>query len=122
MEKTEFKNKIFQYSLTGYLILLLCWNLYVLNTGNLYGLIPIVIQGVLLILIFLKNKYTKIGIKIWSIILILSSGLSLAGKSIKIFLGDEIIITEFMLKVLFLSIGILIYTFNEKFVELIKSE
>tara|TARA_B110000503_G_scaffold137418_1_gene221578 strand:+ start:700 stop:1068 length:369 start_codon:yes stop_codon:yes gene_type:complete len=122
MEKTEFKNKIFQYSLTGYLILLLCWNLYVLNTGNLYGLIPIVIQGALLILIFLKNKYTKIGIKIWSIILILSSGLSLAGKSIKIFLGDEIIITEFMLKVLFLSIGILIYTFNEKFVELIKSE
>ena len=122
MEKTEFKNKIFQYSLTGYLILLLCWNLYALNTGNLYGLIPIIIQGALLILIFLKNKYTKIGIKIWSIILILSSGLSLAGKSIKIFLGDEIIITEFMVKILFLSIGILIYTFNEKFVELIKSE
>ena len=122
MEKTEFKNKIFQYSLTGYLILLLCWNLYALNTGNLYGLIPIIIQGALLILIFLKNKYTKIGIKIWSIILILSSGLSLAGKSIKIFLGDEIIITEFMVKILFLSIGILIYIFNEKFVELIKSE
>ena len=75
MEKSEFKNKIFEYSLIGYLILLLCWNLYAIDTGNLYGLIPIGIQGVLLFLIFSKNKYAKNGIKIWAIILILSHGL-----------------------------------------------
>ena len=122
MRKIEFKNKIFEYSLIGYLILLLCWNLYALDTGNLFGIIPIGIQGILLFLIFTKNEYAKIGIKIWAIILILSNGLSFAGKSIKILLGDEIIITEFISKVIFLAIGILIYVFNEKFVEFINSE
>jgi hypothetical protein len=122
MEKSKFKNKIFEYSLTGYLILLLCWNLYAIDTGNLYGLIPIGIQGILLFLIFSKNKYAKTGIKIWAIILILSHGLSLLGKTIKIFLGDEIIISELMNKIIFLTIGILIYVYNEKYVELIKSE
>ena len=122
MEKLEIKNKIFEYSLIGYLILLLCWNLYALDTGNLYGFMPIGIQGILLFLIFTKNKYAKIGIKIWAIILILSHGLSLAGKSIKIFLGDEIIITELLNKIIFLTIGILIYMFNDKYVELLKTE
>ena len=122
MEKSEFKNKIFEYSLIGYLILLLCWNLYAIDTGNLYGLIPIGIQGVLLFLIFSKNKYAKNGIKICAIILILSHGLSLVGKSIKILLGEEIIISELMNKIIFLTIGILIYLFNEKYVEIVKSE
>ena len=122
MEKLEIKNKIFEYSLIGYIILLLCWNLYALDTGNLYGFIPIGIQGILLFLIFTKNKYGKIGIKIWAIILILSHGLSLAGKSIKIFLGDEIIVSELLNKIIFLTIGILIYIFNEKYVELLKPE
>jgi hypothetical protein len=122
MEKSEFKNKIFEYSLIGYLISLLCWNLYALDIGNLFGLIPIGIQGILLFLIISKNKYVKIGIKIWAIILILSHGLSLVGKSIKKFLGDEIIISELMNKIIFLTIGIFIYVFNEKYVELVKSE
>lgn len=122
MEQTKFKNRMFEYSLIGYLISILCWNLYNFKTDDFVGLIPIGIQGILLYLIFSKNKYVKNGIKIWSIILILSYGLSLIAKLIKIVLADEIIFSELMNKAAFLTIGILIYVFNEKYVELVKSE
>ena len=70
----------------------------------------------------ISHSHAKNGIKIWAIILILSHGLSLVGKSIKILLGEEIIISELMNKIIFLTIGILIYLFNEKYVEIVKSE
>ena len=45
MKKTIFKNKMFEYALIGYLIVLLSWNLYALGTGNLTGIITYGIQG-----------------------------------------------------------------------------
>lgn len=122
MEKIEFKNKTFEYSLIGFIILLLCWNLYTLTTGISKALIPIIIQVILIILIFLKNKHAKIGIKIWAIILILSYGISFLAKLVKIFLGDEIVLSELINKAIFLILGILIYMFNEKYVEITKTK
>ncbi|MCB4800296.1 hypothetical protein [Neotamlana laminarinivorans] len=122
MEKVIFKEKAFEYSLIGYIILLLCWNFYGLSSGNFIAFLPIAIQGILLFLIFSKNKNAKIGIKIWAIILILSHGISFLAKLLKIGLGDEINLTEILNKAIFLIIGILIYSFNEKYVELIKTE
>jgi len=44
-------------------------------------LLPVTIQGVLLALIFMKNQYAKIGIKIWSILfLLIASGLQFFGR------------------------------------------
>ncbi|GAA3624214.1 hypothetical protein [Flavivirga jejuensis] len=48
MEKIRFKEKAFEYSLIGYIILLLCWNFYRLTTGNIKALLPIPIQGILI--------------------------------------------------------------------------
>ena len=120
MEKVIFKEKTFEYSLIGFIVLLLCWNFYGLSSGNLKALLPIAIQGTLLFLIFTKNKNVKIGIKIWAIILILSHGISFLAKLVKIGLGDEINLTELLNKAIFLTIGILIYVFNEKYVEISK--
>lgn len=122
MEKIIFKNKIFEYSLIGYIILLLCWNFYALTLGNSRAIIPIVIQVILGFLILSKNKYGKIGIKIWALILILSHGISFLAKLVKIFLGDESQPTELLNKIIFMTIGILIYIFNEKYVEIRKTE
>ena|SRR5690606_859555 len=122
MEKIIFKEKAFEYSLIGYITLLICWNFYGLLSGNLMALVPIAIQGTLLFLIFSKNKYAKIGIKIWAIILILSHGLSLLAKIVKIILGDEIEMTVLLNKIVMLTIGILIYIFNEKYVDIIKTD
>ena len=60
------------------------------------ALLPIAIQGVLLFLIFSKNKNAKIGIKIWAIILMLGYGISFLAKLLKITLGDEINLTELL--------------------------
>ncbi len=122
MEKIRFKEKAFEYALIGYIGLKLLWNFYGLTTGITKALIPISIQGILLYLIITKNKNAKIGIKIWAIILILSHGISFLAKLLKIALGDEINLTELLNKAIFLIIGILIYSFNEKYVELIKTE
>ena len=118
MEKTIFKNKLFYYLLISYLIVIICWNSYSLITGNLSSVISVLIQLFLIILIFKKNKHAKIGIKIWSVIIILSSGISFLAKLLKIFLGDEIIIADILSKMIVLSIGLLIYVFNEKHVEI----
>ena len=120
MKKIEFKNKVFEYSLIGCIILLLCWNLYTLTTGNLKSLISITFQGILLFLIFSKNKYAKIGIKIWAIILFLSHGISFLAILIKSFLGDEILITQLFNKASFLILGIFIYVSNEKYIDITK--
>jgi len=120
MEKINFTNKIFEYSLIGYILLLLLWNLYMLSSGNMKALISISIQAILLFLIFSKYKHTKIVIKTWAIILILSHGISFLAKLLKISLGDEIQITELLNKAIFMTIGILIYVFNEKYVEISK--
>jgi len=122
MEKIKFKNKIFEYSLIGYIISLLCWNLYAVGRGSLIGMIPIGIQTILLFLLFTKNKYAKNGIKFWSIILILSHGIYFLSMIGQFLLVGETIIFELLNKILFLTIGISIYVFNEKYVELIKPE
>ena len=97
MEKTEFKSETFKYSLIVYIITLLCWNLYTLTIGFSNAIFPIIIQGILLFLILSKYKQAKIGIKIWSLILIFSYGISLLAKLVKIFLNDEIIISELII-------------------------
>jgi len=120
MELTIFKNKIFYYLLISYLTILICWNSYILTKGVLKGIIPIVIQLIIIYLIIDKHKFAKIGIKIWSIVIILSHGISLLAKFVKIALGDDTEIPELLNKTVFLTIGVLIYIFNEKYTELLK--
>ncbi len=120
MEKIILKNKIFEYFLIGFLIILLVRNLYALGTGNLIGIITCGIQGLLLFLILTKNKFGKIGIEVWAIILVLSNGISLLAKLIKALFGNEIPITVLFKKLIFLTIGILIYIFSKKYVEIVK--
>jgi len=119
-EKTIFKNRLFYLLLISYLILLSAWNIYVLTTGNLKAIIPVTIQGILLFLILTENKHAKLGIKIWVIIMILSNGVSFLAKLLKIFLGDEIVFSDLLNKIIFITIAVLIYLFNKKHVEISK--
>lgn len=118
MKRLIFKEKTFEYSLITYIIILLFWNFYVLTSGALVAILPLILQGILLFLILSKNKNAKIVIKFWSIILILSHGISFLAKVLKISLGDNINLTELLNKTVFLIVGILIYVFNEKYVEI----
>jgi hypothetical protein len=67
MEKTIFKNRKFYTLLIVYILLLMVFNLYATITGNVYGIIPIIVQGVLLYLIISGNSYARMIILIWAI-------------------------------------------------------
>jgi len=116
MKKTVFVNPVFRG-----IILIIISVLIILNTYNLLiqqkitGIIPILIQIIVMLLIIKEHKHAKLGIKIWSIFIIVAYGLSLTGKLIKVSLeGDYSINTIYFLleQVLFLLIGLAILYFN----------
>jgi hypothetical protein len=70
--KYSLKNGFYKFSLIGIISILLILNL--INFSNLfkvYSLIPLLLQVLILISVFSKNKSQEIFIKIWSILLII---------------------------------------------------
>tara|TARA_R110001606_G_scaffold397990_1_gene575960 strand:+ start:2410 stop:2793 length:384 start_codon:yes stop_codon:yes gene_type:complete len=120
MNKIIFKNQTFYYLLISYLIILLFWNSYAILNGNLFGIIPVVIQLIIIYLLYDKNKNAKIGIKIWSIVLIIAPSLSIAGKLLKSVAGTDLDLKKLVENILMLTIGILIFYYNDKTVEIEK--
>ncbi len=88
-------------------------------TQNLIALIPAVVQLIILILILTKNKHAKLGIKIWSILLIVGPSLSILGKTIQILLGDDVLgkVGPPIIQILILFAGLTIYHYNTTTVE-----
>jgi hypothetical protein len=72
MRKTVFTDKRFYYLFVGLLMLLLLYNIYItLTSHNVYGLLPIFIEGSLLAFIFSKSKSAKLLIQIWTVIFLI---------------------------------------------------
>jgi hypothetical protein len=84
--RTIFKNNKFYQLLIGLIISLIVWNIYVgVMAKNIFALLPIAIQSVLLILILTHNHYARISILIWTtIFIIIGPGLIVLGNSLKI--------------------------------------
>ncbi|WP_421824634.1 hypothetical protein [Flagellimonas oceanensis] len=125
MEKTFFKNQIFQICIIALLGFFICWNLYAfITTKSLVSLIPTIIQFIVLSLILMKHKHAKMGINLWSVLLMLGGGLVILGKLMKFFIGDDITdgLGKLVLNILILSAGIIIYNFNQKTVEVIRTD
>ena len=125
MEKTFFKNQTFQVLIIVVLGLLICWNLYTfLLTKSLVALLPTIIQIVVLILVLVKHKYAKMGINVWAVILMLGGGLVILGKLLKILAGDDMMdgIGKLILNIIIFSAGLAIYNFNQKTVEVKRTD
>ena len=125
MEKTFFKNQTFQVLIIAALGLLICWNLYTfLISMSLIALIPTLIQIIVLVLVLMKHKHAKMGINVWAVILMLGGGLVILGKLLKFFTGDDIMdgIGKLILNVIIFSAGLAIYNFNQKTVEVKRTE
>ena len=116
--KTEFKNIFFYWLLVGLIGFMLIWNIIsLIFQFNLLTFLPITIQIFLLYLILSKNKYAKIGIKIWTILFVITAfGLQFLGKTLKIFADGFIAFNpaEYFRVLFFLIIGILILVFTVK--------
>ena len=114
--ETVFKNRWFYRLLIAYIFLLLIWNTYMVVTGNLLGLIAIVIELALLYLLFNKHRLAKTAIHFWAIIMIIGPGLSILGKLIKVATGDDLnfMVDSLVQNLLLFTFGLIIYYFNKK--------
>ncbi len=92
MEKNVLNNQTFSTFLLIGIGIISCWNLYTFSiTQNLIALIPAVVQLIILVLVLTKNMPAKMGIKIWSILLIIGPSLSILGKTIQVLSGDDVL-------------------------------
>ena len=72
MRKTVFTNKRFYYLFVSLLLLLLLYNIYItIKSQDVYGLLPIFVEGSLLAFIFSKSKSAKLLIQIWTVIFLI---------------------------------------------------
>ncbi|PRX53736.1 hypothetical protein [Flagellimonas meridianipacifica] len=116
MEKTVFKNETFHVLLVVALSLFICWNLYTLVlVKNYFTIVPLLVQAIVLAFVLTRDKGAKMAIKVWSILLIIGPGLSILGKTIKIFFEEDIVslIGPLFLQIVLLVIGLTIYHYND---------
>ncbi len=87
MQITEFKNETFYYSALALLGCLILYNCYVILTfGEVWGIIPILIQAAIIGMIITKHRLAKVVLKFWAIIfLVVGSTLQIVGQGIQDF-------------------------------------
>ena len=120
MRKVVFKNQIYYYSLVTILIVLVGLNIVEIFDSNWMMLIPIVVQIVLLFLIFNRNQYAKIAIKMWLIELLITGGIQLF-TGVFYMLADEARLSSLLIRLLFIVLEILLL-FHLNSIEVIEEE
>lgn len=126
MRQSHFSNQTVYWTIIAIIGGLIIWNLYAtIIMGNLIGLLPITIQGILISLILTKNKYAKIGIKIWAIIFMaIASGLQFTGQLLQDAADNFANANSlyYIMRGLIFLVGILIVIFVNKTVDIIEIE
>lgn len=79
MQITEFRSQIFYYSALFLLSCLIIYNCYVLLVfQEIWGIIPIIIQSIIIGMIITKHRLAKSTLKIWAIVfLVVGSSLQI---------------------------------------------
>lgn len=101
-DRVEFTNAGYKWSLVVVLLLLFFTNLFIfLVSADILSMVPAIIQGVILLAIYKKHKYTRLLIQLWSALLILSAiagfiamfyapdfnGADVVGNAFRLFIG-----------------------------------
>jgi hypothetical protein len=125
MKRIIFKNAFFHWAIVSILSLLLVWNLYkAVTTPKLVGLLPILIQILLLTLILRRHEYAKIGIKLWAIMFLISgSGLQILG-GITRDLSDSfanLVLQHYLVAGVTILLGIVIVNYTNRTVEIVET-
>jgi hypothetical protein len=125
MEKAQFNDEFYYWSVIIILGGLFIWNLTAFASGSLIALMPLTIVGTVLFLFATKNKFSRIAIMIWSVVfLIIASGLQLIGRlmtdSINNFVAFDL---QFYIKVILsLIAGLLIFIYGKNTIDIITLE
>lgn len=132
MKELKIINESYYKSLILIISTLLIYNIYsTIISKNLIGVLPIILQSVLIYLLLTKNKLAQNVIKIWTIIVffiaqglrIIGMGMQTLGKNMQ---GEEnateILSTEkILLAAILIIIGIIIWNLNKGFGEIIRT-
>jgi hypothetical protein len=125
MEKAQFNNEFYYWSVIIFLSGLFIWNLTIFVTGSLTALMPLTIVSIVLFLFSTKNKFSRIAIMIWSVVfLIIASGLQLIGRlmvdSVDNFIAFDL--TFYIKVILSLIAGLAIFIYGKNTIEIITIE
>lgn len=122
MKKAIFANKLFFIFIVSLIIILLAYNFFVTaRSMNIYGIIPIFFEIVLLVLIITKNQYVKLAIIIWaSISFIVGCGFEFVADLMDLINDDfkKLKIESTIQSAIGLALGILIITYTRRTVVL----
>ena len=125
MQVTVFKNQTFYFCVLALLGCLILYNCYVILTfQEILGIIPILIQAIIIGMIITKHRYAKIILKIWAIIfLVVGSILQIVGQGIQD-LGDHRVLDYmfYLVAAINLVVGSLVIYFTNTTVVVINSE
>jgi hypothetical protein len=111
---------------------LIFYNIYaIITTQNPIGVLPILIQSVLVHLLITKNKFTQKAIRIWVIVVFFGAqGLRIIGIGMqalaKNMIGEEdglemLTSSKIMYAIVFVILGMIIWILNKGFAETIES-
>ena len=115
MQVTEFKNQTFYFCVLTLLGCLILYNCYIILTfQEIWGIIPILIQAIIIGMILTKNQFAKIILKIWAIIfLVVGSSFQIILQAIQDFTENlEVDLTYYIVAGINLLVGSLIIYFT----------
>lgn len=115
MQVTEFKNQTFYFGVLALLGCLILYNCYIILTfQEIWGIIPILIQAVIIGMIITKHQFAKIVLKLWAIIfLVISSSFQIILQAIQDFTENlEVDLTYYIVAAINLLVGSLIIYFT----------
>lgn len=125
MQVTEFKNQTFYFCVLTLLGCLILYNCYIILTfQEIWGIIPILIQAIIIGMILTKNQFAKIILKIWAIIfLVVGSSFQIILQAIQDFTENlEVDLTYYIVAGINLLVGSLIIYFTNTTVVVHHSE
>ena len=116
IEKVNFVNKTYKWSLISIMLILLAINIYVFITWkNMSSLLPITLQSTILYLIYKNHKFARAFIKAWCILLIVSGFF----RFLAMYYAPEFSISRFLNHALPFSYGLIYLIYADKCVYLV---
>jgi hypothetical protein len=132
MKKLEIIDDTYYKVLIGILSTLMLYNFYaVITTQQLIGILPILIQSVIIYLLITKNILSQKIIKIWLIVVFfIAQGLRIVGIGVQAWANnmegdgnalEMLTSSKIIYAIIFVIIGVIIWVLNNGFAEIIES-
>ena len=125
MKQAVYKNKVFIYLVVVYILFSILQNAFkMLVMQDPFAATVLFVQGVVLYQIYYKNRYVKLGIKIWTFFPIVKEGIILTINFLYLISGGaEMIKSENLSKSAFLFFAaLLIFFLSDRYIKIVERD